>query len=206
MTTVSTPRIADAVTAAEKSIDELVVEVTETVGREAAAARAAAEEYALHLENGGDPTERPPSEITGTQFIYAMPYLNVVYRAWNEERGSRNPFSPITSMVAWVLVEHALEQGVVGTPVLYADLHKRSKTALRSSLRAGWDSDQIAKTLAALQGDDLVLRRTKVGGKVAYLLRERREGEVPVGRSWDPNDPTRVVLWASDVPEERWQG
>lgn len=204
--TTATFDLSAVAAAVSAHVDASVAKIEETVEREADLAVRLAEEYANHLAAGGAADELPAAPTTGreegSQFVHPTNVLQMVYRAWDDARGSGNPFSPVSSKVAWSLVEFALERGIVGSPILYADLHQRSKVALGRS--TGWDSDQIAKALAALQGDALVLRRTKVGGKVAYLLRERREGEEAVGRYWDPENPTRIKVYAGDVPEEKW--
>lgn len=182
-----------------KKIEERIREITDRAKEEAGDAMNAARLYATHLEAGGDPTELPrrpdgdaavrwsrDSELVS--FSYGM---QVVYKAWNQARGTRNPYSAVTEPKSWRIAEYA--EARIGQPILYSDI---SAAVVRMT------SDDIAKVLAPLQGDDLVLRRTKVGGKVAYLLRARAEGEEPAGRE----SGGRISVSASDVPEERWAG
>lgn len=199
-----TNRTFDPALAAERAaraIRERFAEVRDQAEAEMMAALAGAERYARHLAGGGDPREgfeRPRGFRSGTEYVSGTVYLEQVYEEWNEARGSRNPFSPISHLQDYEIGEYGLAH--VGEPVPFSTYRDDVASA---NVRRSVQSDTVARALAACQGDDLVLRRTKVGGKVAYLLRERQEGEEFVGRRSEISR-INVSIFATNVPEERW--
>ena len=188
--------------AARDEIDRAVTAKHEQVDVEARQAEEVAEEYARRLAAGDDPLNYPlPDEgdrggwrqnWRGRSDWLVSPYvgLRVVYAAWHEARGSRNPIEPFQNAGAFRIGERMAES--IGTPVLYQEL-----ATLFTGSRAKVESDRIAKALLEFErAGDLVVRRVKVDGKVAFLIRERRPDDAPP-RNTDHRYP-------SEVTEERW--
>jgi hypothetical protein len=161
----------------DQLLDQLDVEV------EAAKSRAYA--YADHLADGGDPWVTPgwsssPFSRTDREILGPSLGLLAVLRIWNQARGSTNPLIPFENPQKWQAAEKFYER--LGEPVLFAEaagagVFRLSAVAVMDLLK------KIAK-----EDETVVPRRTKVGGKVAYYLRLRREG-----------DPEEVPY---DIPEE----
>jgi hypothetical protein len=150
-------------------------ELAARIREEEAFAIARAQEYARALAAGGDPREAIPGLDWKTrQRSIINPDLGIeaVYRVWNAARGGRNPYLPTEGDFA--LAEYVAER--IGEPVPYARLKNRRGSTMSSS------SDRVAVVLLRFEeAGDLVVRRTKLDGKVAFLVRERRDGDPPVG-------------------------
>lgn len=146
--------------------------------------------YAEHLASGGLPWQTPTVEGTmrwreRSEIISPYYGLIPVYRAWNEARGSTNPLLPFADPNAWQVAERFYES--LGTPIPYAELggtgpvRRISPTALQDLLKK-----------VAAEDESVVPRRTKAGGKVAYYLRRRGEGD---------EDEVKDGRYRGDIPE-----
>lgn len=191
------------------------VSLMEKIDAEVADANRAAAEYAEHLADGGDPAEFPQatelpsdggnsrlvSQRVGSRLVSYEAALAAVYDAWDEARGSRNPYNPLRhGLQRWSIAEYG--EARIGQAVPLAEFQQNSLASLSYRTTS---SEDVAVALANLQGDDLVLRRTKLDGKVAYLLRERVEGEEPVlpFRHHDSLDPLIRSLDIAKIPTEK---
>jgi hypothetical protein len=67
--------------------------------------------------------------------------------------------------------------------VLFATLSAAGKG--EGYRRRGATANDVAEAVIAAQTDSLIARKLKVNGKVAYVLRERREGEERATNVWD---------------------
>lgn len=181
---------AAALKSAEGSLSDQfngVVERAEAA-RESAAALARA--YAEHLKADGDPREHPPvpSSYGASQLVNQEVGMNIVYRAWNVARGGTNPVSPVRNVNAWQVAEHMHEH--IGQPVLLEDL----RMIFNSQVNRKGTPDEVATAVMNAQVGTLIARKTKVGAKVAYVLREALDGEEPAKSTW--SFPTEMAAAA----------
>lgn len=138
-----------------------------------------AQKYAQHLFDGGDPREHPPtpSSYGSGQLISQVVGMNLVYYEWNKARGSTNPVSPVQNVSAWQVAEYLHEH--VGEPVRLETL----RDIFRPGAARKGTPDDVANAVAAAQTDALIARKTKIGAKVAYVLREAKDGEIRANAS-----------------------
>jgi hypothetical protein len=161
--------------AADEAVTALARSKHELLDAEAEEALVQARAYAEHLAGGGDPTDHPypgRERSTGTTTSITTGYegLIIVYREWNRARGSANPVLPFNARELWRFCESVAEN--VGTPIPFEKLK-------RGSFRS---SDAILRVLFRFEeAGALVVRRTRVDGKVAFLVRERRPDDPPLG-------------------------
>lgn len=194
-----------AVEAVVLAVEKRGAELDDRIDREQREAIEVAEKYAETLAAGGDagryPEPRPgnaESRWSRSRLVSYKDALAIVYDRWNEERGERaNPFSPLDFLKRWRLAEYALDH--LGETMLYAELGDLGAGPHGSRMQSG----EVVSILAELQdtnGRDLVLRRVRIDGKVAYLLRPRQAMEDPVGfREGEDNrlrgvDATKIPL------------
>jgi hypothetical protein len=183
---------AEAVTRqAVEEVGRVVAEQQARLLRDADAAVESVKLYAAHLASGGEPwvtpVERSPFVERRNAIVNEYVGLLAVYRKWNEARGVDNPLSPFGIVTKWMMAETFLEKA--GTPVPLSDL-----PAHYGYVRA--TPSVIAETLKeiAVGRPDLVPRKTKVNGRVAYYVRERRD---------DDPDTIKDGRYSSfDIPEE----
>lgn len=175
ITTVATFDPTDATAAAGEDITKRKQELIDQLTAEAEAAEAAAQAYARHLTEGGDPTKQVGVDhgrrfgSSRTEIMSQRLGLDSVYRVWNEARGSRNTIHPFSSPEAWKVAEALFES--FGTPMLLADLKKVERNLT---------PDIVRRTLVRIADGtkcEVVPRRTKIDGKVAYFIRDRRDGD-----------------------------
>lgn len=180
---------------AQEAVGLRAADLQAQVLAEADRASEAGRAYAEHLATGGHPWQTPT--IQGSmrwrdRGEIISPYYGLipVYQAWNEARGSTNPLLPFADANAWQVAERFYE--ALGTPLAYAEfgttsggVQKVSPSALQDLLRK-----------VASEDETVVPRRTKIGGKVAYYLRPRRDGDEQV------NDGR----YRGDIPEEATDG
>lgn len=190
MTETTTFDARAAVRAADEAVGLAAADAQAQLLREADEARDVAAVYAVRLEAGGDPTSYPlPDSFKelrprgGSGIVSPYVGLTAVYQAWNEGRGSANPLLPFRVNASdWRLCEHVAER--IGEPVPYA--------TLKAGRMSGSGSDAIAKLLLRFEdAGHLVVRRAKVDGKVAFLVRERV-----------PSDPEQGSYRYASIPEE----
>lgn len=191
--------VDEAIRSAQIAVAEKEQEVRERASADAVAALAAAKAYAEHLAGGGDPTRPPRQEnyyAARSQLVTTHLALFEVYRFWYEQTGQRNPVSPLGNGTAYKIADALL--GRLGEPVTFAELAAVSGTRASATV--------VAKSVLALANaakGELVPRKTKVEGKVAYLVRERRPDDADLwdpeynGGSWRPGPG----LYGGDVPE-----
>jgi hypothetical protein len=161
------------------------VAVVERVTGEMNKAMEAARTYAQHLVSGGDPRDYPDERYDrhATPLIQHTLGVVLVYNAWNKARGSTNPVVPVQNIKAWQVTEYLHTH--IGEPVTYATLADEYRIAYESGgMSKKGSPDEIANAVIAAQTDALIARKTKLDGKVAYVLREKREGEEAAKNSW----------------------
>jgi hypothetical protein len=144
-----------------------------------------AKEYAEHLAAGGDPLGYPdiPHESryvgASARLISRTTGLIAVYERWNKERGSTNPVHPIQNHRPWRIGEylHARVGEVVSLQTL-------AMLGAGGNPQRKWTPNEVANAVVKVQTDALVVRKTKLGGKVAYVLRQRRADEELAEEVW----------------------
>lgn len=171
-------------------VDARYAEVVARLLAEQDAAMEAALAYARHLANGGAPSVYPgvPYSSVANQPLIAVSFALVrVYHAWNAARGSTNPVVPIQNIPGWKVAEHLHSH--VGEAVLFETLAEegrvRSKRDDREFITKKLTPDEVANAVMRAQTDSLIARKTKLGTKVAYVLREKREGEEAAASTWN---------------------
>lgn len=184
--------VAATLSGISATLHERQIELVERVTRERDEAAEGARTYALHLADGGDPQKHPDNDRGGrwgeTMLVDFFMPLHLVYRAWNTARGGTHDVSPVRNQKKWRVAE--LLHSRLGEPVLFSEL----KAEYDRGSRFGTGADDIAKAVLKAQTDELIARKTKVGGKVAYVIRPKREGEEPAQNvSSFPTEKTTVA-------------
>jgi hypothetical protein len=171
-----------AMTAAEAQVEVRQDEMAKRAEQEGKEALDHAQAYAEHLASGGDPTEVQVPHGQGDKLVPVAFALGVVVREWDKARGSINPLMPFGNGASWLMAEHFLAN--VGTPVSYAEVAEIGKRYSRKA-----SPTEVIDVLMDLErhgATGLIAAKTKVDGKVAYMLREPKEGEEPSIRyRWD---------------------
>jgi hypothetical protein len=168
-----------AETLAEEAVGARWEEVRARIEAEAEEATELARQYADRLAAGGDPLDYPkPSEEsrrTGRAvLVSAYLGMEVVYRQWNFARGGRHDVEPFQNGGRFRIAERLVEASP--DPVTYADLCDLWRGGTKPS------SDQVIKVALDIEErGELVARRTKVAGKVAFFVRPRRPDDPPQG-------------------------
>jgi hypothetical protein len=178
---------------AEHQVLLIAAERRDKVDADTRQALAFAWTYADHLAGGGDPTVYPEPDTNrwngGSDYVSRFAGLEVVYDYWNAARGGRHSVRPFRNERAYRAIELLTRE--IGTPVSFADLSDAWKTG-RGYASERPSGDTIAKLALDCESPDLVARKTKVDGKVAYLIRERR-----------PDDPAEDSYRADAIPTEK---
>lgn len=169
--------VEDAARAASEAVELKVQEQIAEVLEDGVGAKGASRAYAEHLAGGGSPVEIPGR--AGTDVTLDRLGQRIVYRLWNVARGSRNPISPFSGSGKWRVAEALFDR--LGEPITYAELCAIWKDGSTFGTKPA--SEEMGRILLGIEGEQetVVGRRTKVGGKVAYFLRDRREGDPDVG-------------------------
>lgn len=175
-----------AIRVANEAVDEARNAKHNQLREEAEQIKIKAWGYADHLAAGGDPTEYPDERWAKGNILFPLLGLIAVYREWNRARGSRNPILPFREGRRYAIAERLFAS--FGEPVPYAELSTLGKGSIRTS------SPEVAKIVGRIEEEtegEVVGRRTKVGGKAAFLLRDRRDGDPEVGSYYDlPTEPS----------------
>lgn len=188
---------APAIRDADYAIQQQAVEARRSVEAEVEVAVSVANEYAIHLANGGDPLDYKTTTDDrrgGYENVSPFVGLFVVYRAWNDERGAPHGVFPWPNKAKWAVAERLTE--TLGVPVSYAELGEVLNTVGGRKVGYGGrpSSEAVAKAVLEVERASdgaLVARRAKVDGKVAFLVRERR-----------PGDPEAGAYRVGSLPEE----
>lgn len=187
---------APAIRAAGEAIREEADAARRKVDEEVDLAAAVANAYGIALANGEDPLTYSTSQVGrrgGWENVSPFVGLTIVYRAWNAERGAPHEILPWPSQAKWVVAERMTE--TLGVPVSYADLTEAWSTiGGRQRAYSKPSSDTVAGAVLDVEkasDGKLVARRTRVDGKVAFLVRERR-----------PSDPEAGTYRVGGIPEE----
>lgn len=163
----------EAQEAADARIADRANAVREKLEADIALAETHAHEYATHLAAGGDPLVFPKvgwSEGRGA-LVHQHTGTATVYRLWNEARGGLHGIVPmIDGTGEWKLAEKLCRS--LGEPVLYADLKHLPGNGSSSS-----NVERVIRKVVESSEGKLVGRRTEVDNKVAFLVREPREGD-----------------------------
>jgi hypothetical protein len=159
--------------AADEQIAAIASRLREKLESDIKLAEEHACEYAKHLESGGDPLVFPKVGWSEGRDALLSPKtgLVAVYRLWNEKRGGRHGIVPmIDGTGEWKLAEKLCAS--LGAPVLYADLKHLPGIGSSSS-----SVERVIRKMIETTEGKLVGRRTEVGSKVAFLVREPRDGD-----------------------------
>lgn len=171
--------------AARTAAEMRLGQVHDQLERELEEAIALADEYASHLAEGGEAWKYPQPERThsGISHGLARAARASVFDSWNETRERKSVTYPWgergNNAQRWVLQEALLDS--LGTPVKLAEL---------VSTRAGQGKPTPSDVASAAWGiqvatrGELRVRKTKVDGKVAWLVREPREGDDLADLKW----------------------
>lgn len=160
---------ADASDQADLAADLALDRMQDELAEEHAEAVALAREYADHLSAGGDPTWYPkPTQRDRHQHGLARVARVAVFDAWNQSRERRSVSYPWGQHqpYQWLVQEYLLDR--LGQPVPVADLRKIGQTA------RGGSPAEVAAAAWSIQVDtrgELRVRKTKLDGKVAWLVR-----------------------------------
>lgn len=171
--------------ATHDTLAERHVAVVERVTSEMDTAMEAARTYAQHLVSGGDPRDYPDQPYDRNASPLIQPTLGVVlvYNAWNKARGSTNPVVPVQNLSPWQVAEYMHTH--LGEPVTFAALAEEYRRAYaKGGMSKKGSPDEVATAVIAAQTETLIARKTKLDGKVAYVLREKREGEERAKSTW----------------------
>ena len=180
MTRVAEPQATfsaeEAARAASEAVEEQAQRNFAEARAEAEASKAASREYAEHLAAGGVPTQIPSR--SGSDVTLDRLGQLAVYRLWNVARGSPNPLDPFHAG-KWLVAEALFDR--FGEPITYAELAAIHGGGRFSSTKP--PSEEIGRVIIGVErlAPTVVGRRTKVGGKVAFFLRDRQEGDPAVG-------------------------
>lgn len=195
---------AQAVASADAVVQRRRDELEQQIAEEANVARDAAREYAEHLAADGDPVKTPDAgdryEARSTLITKRLAFV-AVYRVWNEARGSRNLIIPIGNGPGWRVAEALFAS--FGQPVQYAELKKVGTGGYGTGMSTN-DVNGLLRQIADYSKAQIVPRKTRVDGKVAYYIRDRREGDRD-----DYDDREREAWrplgegWSRDIPEEK---
>lgn len=179
------------------AISGAVRQAAETVERvrvQLDAAITLATQYAEHLEGGGDPLSFPPrfdgmtsyERIKRVKLVSAEDALEEVARHWTASRDSRNVFLPTEGRTSFEIGEYVSER--VGEPITLETFRSKWRRDMTTSM-------EVAKRLVEFEkrSDDLVARRCKVKGKVAFVVRQRRN---------DDEVRELSMIRPSNIPEE----
>lgn len=197
---------AQATATADAAVQRRLDEIEEQIAQEAREARDAGRKYAEHLAAGGDPSRPPDSAGVyrgRSALVTDVLALLAVYRVWNEARGSRNPIAPIRTEKSWRIAEALFER--FGEPIPFAELGGIGTTG--SFKASSSEVNDVLRTIADDTKAEIIPRKTKVDGKVAYLIRDRRDDDPDY---WDDNGRWRIkgegdypLVHSRDVPDER---
>jgi hypothetical protein len=172
-----------AISLAEERLRERADEILMRVTQEREVSEENARKYAARLADGGDPIDHPEIERAsryGGPLVSDRLGMQIVYNAWNEARGgSLNPHSPLGDSRAhgrWRVGEYVAER--IGEPILYSKL-----TEVMSSMAFRPSSTDVIEALIPLQGETHMLVKGKIGGRTAYMLRER-VGDETLSTNW----------------------
>ena len=172
MTTTTVPYSpADAAMYAKTMTEARLGEVQQHLDDEYEEALALAGEYADWLATGGDPTDYPKSSDRDRHNHGLIRVAReAVFAMWNDTRPRRSVGYPWgqNQPWQWIVQEYMLDR--VGRPVPLPEL-----AALNRGQRRKGSPTEVAEAVWSIQvatNGQLRVRKTKVDGKVAWLVRE----------------------------------